>query len=989
MCVHKLTNLPNLEGDYESDNCTYEDLGNDILCDSSDLSIIQLNIRGLTSKLGDLVHILNNSFSTKHPDVVLLCETWLTSRSPIPIINGYNIERFDRLHKKGGGIAVLISTKCKYRRRKDLEQSNCPSFESCFIELENSSTNLVVGSIYRPPNTDADCFTQIFRDLNRTCNIQKRSLILGLDHNLDLLKSDQHKPTQTFLETIYELGMLPMITKPTRISTSSATLIDNILVNQKLAHMASSGIFIDNISDHFPCYFILPDINPLRKKPLEITSRDLRHKNLEALKEYLKLPGYLLPLNCDTANEQFNQFHQKLEDAVNHFLPIKTRKIPHKSIRKEPWITAGILHCTKKNKELYRRMIKDRTNTENKIKYSEYNNTLQRVKRTAKRSHYYDQCVQHKGNTKKLWKTINHVIHRTNNKTEVIEKLKINNLDEHRGDMIADEFASYFVTIGKKYSTNMPNSRKGLTDYLKAIQRNSKSIFITPITKIEIEKYINNLKPKKSSGLDKIDNILIKELRDLISEPLAIIYSNSLTEGVFPDRMKTSKVIPLYKNKGKDETNNYRPISLLLTISKILEKAMYQRVYSFLCATHQLYISQYGFRKNHACDQAVGELVSVITKGIEQKKLTAGIFLDLSKAFDSLEHGAVLRKMELYGLRGCCLKWFESYLMDRKLTVSCKTADSGGEHTSQQYAVEFGTPQGSVLGPLIFLLFCNDLHLHLTFLSCIQFADDTTLYISHTNLNFITFALEHDLSILQDWFYANKLTLNIGKSVAILFGKHGGKKLNVCIGKEVIPQQQGTKFLGIWIDETLNWRVYTNALLLKLNSKVHLLKTGRNHLSPHALKVVYFAQVHSNLTYGIGIWGSLIPMDTLKKLQKIQTTCKKILGEDMSQSILPLKDQITLEMCKLWHKKSLGILPTNLQHTMSTDHHNNSLEKSHAYNTRQKKLNNRPKSTQPQYHDSFLVKGNREYSHLDKSLHDCNTIQQFTRLLKKKLLKSV
>ena len=136
---------------------------------------------------------------------------------------------------------------------------------------------------------------------------------------------------------------------------------------------------------------------------------------------------------------------------------------------------------------------------------------------------------------------------------------------------------------------------------------------------------------------------------------------------------------------------------------------------------------------------------------------------------------------------GCCLKWFKSYLTDRKLVVSCKTADSGGEHTSQQYNVEFGTPQGSVLGPLIFLIFCNDLHLHLTFLSCIQFADDTTLYISHTNLNFITFALEHDLSILQDWFYTNKLTLNIGKSVAILFGKHGGKKLNVYIGKEVIP----------------------------------------------------------------------------------------------------------------------------------------------------------------------------------------------------------
>ena len=267
--------------------------------------------------------------------------------------------------------------------------------------------------------------------------------------------------------------------------------------------------------------------------------------------------------------------------------------------------------------------------------------------------------------------------------------------------------------------------------------------------------------------------------------------------------MKTSKVIPLHKSKSKEETNNYRPISLLLTISKILEKAMYHRVYNFLCNTEQLYASQYGFRKNHACDQAVGELVAIITKGIEQKKIDSWDFLDLSKAFDSLEHSAVLKKMELYGLRGCCLQWFDSYLKECKLVVSCKTADTGTEHTSKTYNVEYGTPQGSVLGPLIFLIFCNDLHLHLTFLCCIQFADDTTLYISHTSLDFIRFALEHDLSILQDWFHANKLTLNIGKSVAILFGKHGGEKLRVCIGNEIIPQQSCTKFLGLWIDENL------------------------------------------------------------------------------------------------------------------------------------------------------------------------------------------
>ena len=695
-----------------------------------------------------------------------------------------------------------------------------------------------------------------------------------------------------------------MITKPTRISASAATLIDNILVDQKLAEVSSSGIFIDNASDHLPCYTLLSNINPSRKKQLEITCRDLRPKNISALKTYLKIPGNLLPLDGNNVNDQFNNFHNKLEEAVNHFLPIRTRKIPSRSTRHESWMTTGLLHCIRRNKELYKDMIKNRNNIANKTKYTTYNNILQRVKRSAKKTYYYEQCVQHKGDTRKLWKTINHIIHCTNNKSEVIEKLKINNLDEYRGEIIADEFASYFAKIGKKYSTNMPRSKRDLNDYLNKIKKSSKSIFVTLITKTEVEKYINNLKLKKSSGLDKIDNILIKELRDLISEPLSTIYSNSLTEGIFPNKMKTSKVIPLHKSKSKEETNNYRPISLLLTISNILEKAMYHRVYNFLCNTEQLYASQYGFRKNHACDQAVGELVAIITKGIEQKKMTAGIFLDLSKAFDSLEHSAVLKKMELYGLHGCCLQWFDSYLKDRKLVVSCKTADTGTQHTSKTYNVEYGTPQGSVLGPLIFLIFCNELHLHLTFLCCIQFADNTTLYISHTSLDFIRFALEHDLNILQDWFHANKLTLNIGKSVAILFGKHGGEKLRVRISNEIIPQQSCTKFLGPWIDENLTWKEHMNKLILKLNSNVNLLKTGRNHLTQHALKVVYFAQIHSNLTYGIGVWGSLIPKESLKKLQKIQSTCMKILDNKgpAATHILTVEDQIKLELCKLWHK---------------------------------------------------------------------------------------
>ena len=342
---------------------------------------------------------------------------------------------------------------------------------------------------------------------------------------------------------------------------------------------------------------MIANVNPTKKKQLEITSRDIRPKNVLALRNHLKTTDNQLPLIGDNASEQFDNFHTHLQNAIEHFLPIKTRMIPARSTRREAWMTAGLLYCTRKNKQLYKKMIKDRNNEVNRVRYHDYNRLLQRIKRSAKCQFYYDKCCEHRNNTSKLWKTVNEVVYKTNNKSEVIEKLKVNNLNEYKGDLIAEEFARYFASIGEIYAQKMPMSRQDLQYYLNRIQRNQMSIFLTPVTSQEIKKHINNLKPKKSSGLDNIDNILLKELRDVICEPLVTIFNNSISEGIFPDKMKPPRLCPLHKSGPKDETTNYRPISLLLTISKILEKIMYTRVYQFLNETNQLYGSQYGFRK--------------------------------------------------------------------------------------------------------------------------------------------------------------------------------------------------------------------------------------------------------------------------------------------------------------------------------------------------------------------------------------------------------
>ena len=255
---------------------------------------------------------------------------------------------------------------------------------------------------------------------------------------------------------------------------------------------------------------------------------------------------------------------------------------------------------------------------------------------------------------------------------------------------------------------------------------------------------------KNSSGYDNISNILLKELKPCLLKPLSFIFNKSITTGIFPERMKSVDIFPVFKNKEKNLPKNYRPISLVLTIHKILEKIIYFRTYSFLSATNQLYNSQYGFRNNHSCENAVSELIGHVIKRKEHHENTACIMLDLSKAFDTIRHDVLLKKLELYGIHGTALNWFSSYLSNRKIRVKCTVGSSGKMEYSQEKTVNIGTLQGSCMGPLIFLIFNNDPHKVVENCSTILFADETTLYVSSKNNNYLKWCLECDLILLLE-----------------------------------------------------------------------------------------------------------------------------------------------------------------------------------------------------------------------------------------------
>ena len=234
---------------------------------------------------------------------------------------------------------------------------------------------------------------------------------------------------------------------------------------------------------------------------------------------------------------------------------------------------------------------------------------------------------------------------------------------------ITESFAEHFANVGKQYADQIIKSRTLVDEYLDKIRMSKNSIFLNSVTKQEVSKLIDSLPNKLSSGMNKINNVLIKTIKTSVVTPLVGIFNSSLAEGTFPKLMKTAIVIPLHKGQSIHELGNFRPISLLLTISKLLEKVMYTRIYNFLNDTHQIYESQYGFRAKHSCEHAIGELLSEITKNMESGKQTVSAFLDLSKAFDTLEHLVIFKKFQRYRLRGPCLDWFKSYLHARTLRV--------------------------------------------------------------------------------------------------------------------------------------------------------------------------------------------------------------------------------------------------------------------------------------------------------------------------------
>ena len=910
-------------------NCQYHNIESMYENSEGKFTILSQNVRSLGGKF-DLLREYIGRLKDTQITCIALQEVWSIARNyELPGYHPFVYNTRDKgktLNSNcGGGVGFFISNSLDYEVVQFKDEFVEGVYESIWVHLKiNSGRSKVLGCIYRPNTARGDLHRaiaihkSILQEIKSNKNFSNSDVMVFSDFNADLLNYNSHAATAEYVDFQLELGLLPLITLPTRKYHTSATLIDHIFAT-KTDNSIKVGVLKDSeLSDHFGIAYI---------ENLQVSKRIAgpvfrRKITKEATSTFSKLAASVDWDVFETENDDQKYYANvlgKIDLLVDDAFPLQT-VVPKSSKITPPWFTKGLAKSSQVKRKLFAKS-KKKPSPQNVENYKNYQKHFQRIHRKAKAEYYNKQFDKYALNVKETWRVLRQAIGYNKKGGQkfpdfFLEEVIRNSGSGQSGDgldgggdgdgasapapslptskpsasiktgekvkvtdkqAIAEGFNKFFSTVGTKLADKIrgQNASSGLPFQHTTFVKKSSGVFSFQwIDTTTILKTVQQLKNKGSAGVDGISNVLLKVIAPYIIKPLYKLINRSLRNGTVPDSFKIAQIIPIYKGRdagSQHEYTNYRPISLLQSLSKVLEKLVDSQLRRYLKYQDVLYSKQFGFRGRRGCDQALLLFTDFAKKHISRGNKVLTAFLDLKKAFDTVDHEILLQKLMMYGVGGVANDWFRSYLGDRKQLVKIPSGEKSGFKI-----VNLGVPQGSVLGPLLFLLYMNDLAFCVPEFQTILFADDTSLSLAGQNYDQILGEFNQLLGRVSEWLRVNLLSLNVSKSKYILFGQqhesidHGGVFIN---GEEVSRVGKGLKhetykYLGILIGEDLSFSEHIDKIKGKLISASFMLNQSKSFLPFKARLQVYRSLFECHLNFANIVWS--INQKAVSKLGAVQ-----------------------------------------------------------------------------------------------------------------------